>query len=268
MPDILRREFAPISAVAWQELDSQAADVIRKVLAGRKIADFNGPHGWELGAVNLGRLKIASGKKAGDVPWGVREVQPLIETRLAFTLKQQEIDDVTRGAADADIDALLDAAAKAARFEDEAIFNGFAAGGIDGIAKSAKVSAPKLPKDTNALPKAAAEVVKKMAAAGVGGPYAMVLNPDLYFDLMHETGQGYPPRRALEDILGGEILKSPVLNGGVIVSTRGGDFELTVGKDFSIGYASHNRDEVEFFLTESFTFRVLDPNAAAVLKTA
>ena len=32
----------------------------------------------------------------------------------------------------------------------------------------------------------------------------------------------------------------PAVNGAVVLSTRGGDFELTVGRDLSIGYASHD----------------------------
>jgi hypothetical protein len=37
-----------------------------------------------------------------------------------------------------------------------------------------------------------------------------------------------------------------------------------LGQDFSVGYASHDRDKVELYLTESFTFRVLEPAAAVV----
>jgi uncharacterized linocin/CFP29 family protein len=54
----------------------------------------------------------------------------------------------------------------------------------------------------------------------------------------------------------------------VLLSTRGGDYELTVGQDLSIGYASHDRTDVELFLTESFTFRVLEEKAAVFLKRA
>jgi len=57
-----------------------------------------------------------------------------------------------------------------------------------------------------------------------------------------------------------------VLDGGVLLSTRGGDFELTVGADCAIGYAGHDRDNVELYITASFTFRVLEPKAAVPLK--
>jgi len=51
-----------------------------------------------------------------------------------------------------------------------------------------------------------------------------------------------------------------------VLSMRGGDFELTVGQDLSIGYASHDRTTVELYLTESFTFRVLEDKASIYLK--
>jgi uncharacterized linocin/CFP29 family protein len=49
------------------------------------------------------------------------------------------------------------------------------------------------------------------------------------------------------------------------MSTRGGDFELDIGQDFSIGYLSHSAKTVELYLQETFTFRVLTTEAAVAL---
>ena len=38
------------------------------------------------------------------------------------------------------------------------------------------------------------------------------------------------------------------------------DLELTIGQDLSIGYQYNDNKKVRFFITESFTFRVLDPS--------
>jgi uncharacterized linocin/CFP29 family protein len=46
---------------------------------------------------------------------------------------------------------------------------------------------------------------------------------------------------------------------------RGGDFELSVGQDFSIGYLDHTATTVSLYLQESMTFRVLSPEAAVPL---
>ena len=49
------------------------------------------------------------------------------------------------------------------------------------------------------------------------------------------------------------------------VTTRGGDFELTIGQDISIGYLSHSETTVDLYLQETFTFRLLTTEAAVVL---
>jgi uncharacterized linocin/CFP29 family protein len=53
--------------------------------------------------------------------------------------------------------------------------------------------------------------------------------------------------------------------GAAVLSQRGGAFELIVGQAVSIGYLEHSRSSVELFLQESFTFRVLTPEAAVPL---
>jgi uncharacterized linocin/CFP29 family protein len=80
---------------------------------------------------------------------------------------------------------------------------------------------------------------------------------------------GYPPHRIVRNLLGdGRITWSPILDGGVLMSARGGDFQLIVGQDIAIGYAGHDRDKVELYFTESFTFRVIEPAAAIELKAS
>jgi uncharacterized linocin/CFP29 family protein len=52
----------------------------------------------------------------------------------------------------------------------------------------------------------------------------------------------------------------------VVLSTRGGDFELTVGQDATIGYLEHDAERVLLYLEESFTFQVFTPEAAVHLR--
>ena len=63
----------------------------------------------------------------------------------------------------------------------------------------------------------------------------------------------------------GEIVWAPGIEGGVVVSLRGGDFAFESGQDLSIGYASHDQDVVRLYLQESFTFRLLTTEAAVAL---
>ncbi len=264
MPSILRRENAPVSDQAWAEIDSEAARTLQGNLVGRQVVDFSGPHGWELGAVNLGRLDQT---KQGAVPYGIRAVLPLVEIRIPFSLSQWELDNVTRGAEDADLDPVVEAATKAARFEDEAILAGFKPGKIMGLAQLSENKPLTMPRAVDNLPQTIGKAIQSMIANGVCGPWSLVVPSDTYYELYATGKGGMPTYRILHDLLdGGQILPSAVVKGALLVSQRGGDFELTVGKDYAIGYSSHNADTVEFFLTESFTFNIADPAAAVVLK--
>ncbi len=60
--------------------------------------------------------------------------------------------------------------------------------------------------------------------------------------------------------MGGKVLYSPVADGAFMIPYDHEDLELTIGQDFAIGYESHDSKTVTLFITESFTFRVLDGN--------
>ncbi len=63
----------------------------------------------------------------------------------------------------------------------------------------------------------------------------------------------------------GPIVWAPGVDGAVVLSQRGEDFELTVGQDFAIGYLDHDAERVRLYIEESFTFWLLSPQAAIPL---
>ncbi len=65
-----------------------------------------------------------------------------------------------------------------------------------------------------------------------------------------------------------EVLWAPGITGGFLITTRGGDFELQIGQDLSIGYTSHNERSVTLYLQESFTYRTRTAEAAVALSPA
>ena len=72
----------------------------------------------------------------------------------------------------------------------------------------------------------------------------------------------------LESILGGPVVWAPGIGCGAVLSLRGGDFRFESGQDIAIGYRSHDADSVTLYLEESFSFRVVEPNAVVALQTA
>jgi uncharacterized linocin/CFP29 family protein len=77
--------------------------------------------------------------------------------------------------------------------------------------------------------------------------------------------EGYPLTKQVEAIVDRPMIRAVALEAAVVLSLRGGDYELWIGQDLSIGYAHHDKKDVELYLTESFTFRVLEPGAAVPL---
>lgn len=262
--DLLKREYAPITPEAWKQIDDEAKRVLELNLAGRKLVDFDGPHGWRYAAVNTGRLALRPDGGLG-VPWGLREVVPLIEIRVPFELPMMELDTASRGAA-LDLPAVVSAAEKAAHAEDTVIFNGFKSGGIEGIIPSSPYSAIPIPDDYADYPSAVGDAVETLRRGGINGPYALALGPNCYAGLAQAAEDGHPIRERVEHFLDGPMVLAPKIDGAVLLSHRGGDFQLSVGQDLSIGYAGHDKDKVYLYLTESFAFRVLDRAAAVYLE--
>jgi uncharacterized linocin/CFP29 family protein len=209
---------------------------------------------------------IADEPALREVHVGIRQAQPLIELRTPIPLPIMELDSIARGAPDPDLRAVVSAAERVAHIEDSAIFNGLPAAGIVGIIQASPHHPHKLPPDVTHLPRAILTAAETLRQAGVDGPYALALDAAYTAQVLAASDDGYPlSKRVIEQVLDGPLVRAPAIEGGVLLSVRGGDYELTVGQDLSIGYAAHDRHTVELYLTESFTFRVLEGGAAVRL---
>ena len=266
MTDLLRRDMAPIVDEAWKEIELQSSRILKGNLSGRKLVDFSGPHGWQFAAVNLGRLDVPSEAAADGVAWGLHMVLPLVEVRVPFTLGIWELDDIQRGAKNPDLDALKVAARQVAIFEETALYRGFGAAGMQGLLEASSHAPVPLSPDRNSFTESVELALLAIQEAEISGPYALVLGTEPYKWLMAGDPNAYPLRERIKAMVSGGIHWSPVLEGGAVLSRRGGDFEMTVGQDLTIGYKLHNAREVELYFTESFAFRVLEPAAAVELK--
>lgn len=262
MNDILRRELAPMSADVWEIVDGEVREALTVLLSARRVVDFAGPHGYTKAAVSTGRL--VNLQQGEGITYATRAVIPMTELRVDFRLSLEELDNHHRNALDVDLSAARDAAHLLARFEDTFVYEGLATSGVAGII-------PSIPHETVPLGSSAAEFVSSVAhatqllvAAGVSGPYALVLSPDNYRTLVSDVS-AYPPRQRLTKLIEGPVVQSQSLTGGLLVSMRGGDFLLDVGQDVSIGYAKHTTEHVDLFILETMAFRVIDDQAAVRL---
>ena len=261
----LLREHAPITEENWERIDDEARDRLKPALAARKLVDFTGPLGWQHSATNLGRIASIDAPFEG-ISAAQRRVLPLVELRAPFAVTRAELADADRGAADIDFDALDQAAHRLAAAENAAVFHGFEASGIEGIAQASTHEPIPLGSDCSQYPRHVTKALNLLLSAGVDGPYGMALGPAAFERVLESTEGGWLLLDHLRKILdGGPLVWAPGVEGAVVMSTRGGDFLFESGEDLSVGYFSHDAEAVTLYLEESFSFRVASPEAAVAL---
>jgi uncharacterized linocin/CFP29 family protein len=263
----LHRKLAPISEQAWEQIEEEASRTLKRHLAARRVVDVVGPKGIDYSAVGTGHLRQIEAPGEG-IQAAQREVRALVELRVPFELSRKSLDDVERGAKDPDLQALKDAARQLAFAEDRAVFEGYAPAGIEGIRQSTSNHVLPLPAEVDDYPTAVAQAVSQLRLAGVNGPYKLLLGEKPYTAISGATDEGYPVLRDIQHLVDGDIIWAPAIKGGLLLSTRGGDYELHVGQDISIGYLSHTDDTVRLYLQETFTFLPLTSEASVVLGSA
>ena len=177
------------------------------------------------------------------------------------------MDDVERGAQDSDWQPVKDAAKMIGFAEDRAVFEGYPAAGIAGVRQSSSNLALTLPAEARDYPNVVSQAVSSLRLAGVGGPFSLLLSADAYTMVSETSDHGYPIREHLARVIDGEIVWAPAIDGAFLLSARGGDFELRLGQDLSIGYLSHDADTVQLYFTESLTFLVYTAEASVALGT-
>ncbi|MGA3249357.1 MAG: family 1 encapsulin nanocompartment shell protein [Paraburkholderia sp.] len=260
----LHRELAPISAAAWAQIEEEVARTFKRSVAGRRVVDLQGPGGASLSAVGTGHQSAITPPQAG-ISARQREVKALVELRVPFELKREDIDDVERGAEDSDWQPAKDAAQQLAYAEDRAIFDGYKAANIVGIREGSSNPKLSLPAEVSGYPAVIAKALEQLRLAGVDGPYSVLLGADAYTAVSEASDQGYPVLAHLKRLVNGEIIWAPAIDGGSVLSTRGGDFDLHIGQDLSIGYLSHTDQVVRLYLQETLTFLLLTSEASVAV---
>jgi uncharacterized linocin/CFP29 family protein len=262
----LHRELAPASEAAWAQIEEEVARTFKRYIAGRRAVDVKGPAGTGLSAVGTGHLRSIGGSREG-VQARQREVNALVELRVPFELSRTDIDDVERGANDSDWQPAKDAAKRIAFAEDGAIFEGYAEAGIVGLREGTSNPKMALPSDVRQYPDVIAQGLSQLRLVGVNGPYCVLLGAEAYTALAETSDHGYPVLEHVKRLVDEKIVWAPAIEGAFVITTRGGDFELHVGQDLSIGYLSHTETAVRLYLQETFTFLLLTSEASVALSS-
>ncbi len=260
----LYRGLAPITEVAWAEIELEAARTFKRHIAGRRVVDVSEPGGPATAAVSTGHLLDLTSPGDGVVAH-LRASKPLVRLRVPFTVARTDIDDVERGSQDSDWDPVKDAAKKLAFVEDRAIFEGYEAASVEGIRKTSSNPALALPADAREIPDVISQALSALRLAGVDGPYSVLLSAEVYTKVSETSDHGYPIREHLNRLVDGDIIWAPAIDGAFVLSTRGGDFDLQLGTDVSIGYLDHDADTIRLYLQETLTFLCYTAEASVAL---
>ena len=261
----LHRELAPISDAAWAQIEEEASRTVKRHLAARRVVDVEGPKGVDLSAVGTGHQRQI--QTPGDgIEAAQREAKALVELRVPFELAREAIDDVERGANDSDWSPLKEAARKIAFAEDRAVFDGYAAAGIQGIRQGSSNPVLTLP-------------FQRQGLSGCGRAGGESIAPGrCQWTLRALAGHGAVHRDRRSDATTG--IRSCNISSVSWTERSFGRrpsreascsrpvaaiFELTIGQDISIGYLSHSETTVRLYFQETFTFRLLTTEAAVVL---
>ena len=259
----LLRDVAPLPEAAWTAIEDEARARLVTYLAARKLVDFEGPHGWTHSATNLGHVRSIAGPADG-IRAMQREVLPLVELRVPFSVSRTTVEDAGRGAERLDLDELDAAVRTLGEAENALVFHGYSFAGITTESSHDPVA---LPSNLETYPTTVAMAVNILRISGIDGPYGLAIGPAGFTAIIESTERGgLLLLDHLRQILDGPVVWAPGVEGAVVLSLRGGDFVLDCGEDLSIGYLAHDADSVQLDLEESISFHVVEPDAAVTLQ--
>jgi uncharacterized linocin/CFP29 family protein len=257
--DYLGRKDAPLSAEVWKLLDATMIEAAKSQLAGRRLISIEGPFGFGLKVVSLSDGEIAEGITTS----------PVIPVNLVTTTFFLNKRDLAASGKDPilDLDPVASAAIACARKEDGIIFSGILdTPGLLGAEGSSSLALTKWDKVGTASDQVISAVTK-LDDAGFHGPYCMGLAPTQYNLLLRRYPQGDGTELDhIRTILGGDVVKAPVLKKGGVLLASGRQFcSLVIGQDMSIGFNGPAGDAYEFSISESLALLIRAPESICVL---
>lgn len=263
----LRRSAAPLSQKVWKEIDDIALSMFKQTVVTRRIVDFDGPRGWNHVATQLGTFKSAPAPKiAGKVRLSVPDVMLLTELRADFMVSWADIDAFERVGPALESKSIEEAARDTALTEDALVLYG--SGGMPGLLgwkETPRVNMSNWSQPGRLVADLLA-AVEKLDTLAVKGPYEAVLSPHHYYSYLRQTGEGgvYPAAKQLGIVIE-KVHSSSAVEGAALFSTRGSDFMITVGGDFTVGYRAHDDKSVHLFAVETIAAQMLTPEAVCVI---
>jgi len=263
--DTLNRANAPFPAQLWQEIDKAASAAARDRLTGRRFLDLEGPFGVGLTAIEVGNDDYCRQPGPDEAGAVMSRAIPLPMIRKSFRLSIRRVAAHTQNRQPLDLSPAQNAAEAVADREEEMIYQGQPAFGLQGLLtidgrqqiEGSDWSAPE-----RALQDVLAATAR-LDEGGYRGPYALALSPILYNNLFRlYPGSDVLALEHLRRLCTSGIYKAAI-DGGVLVDTRVG--VLILGQDLGAGYASQDGVHYHLYVSESVVLRVDEPKAICAI---
>lgn len=253
----LNKNIAPISDKSWEVINSRAKEVISSVLSARKALPIKNI--GEKKGINTGRISV--NEKSG-IKYGVYQINPLVETRINFTLNRWELDNIERGVLDVDLSSLEKAVLEAAKFEEEAIYNGLPE--IKGLLDSSIHEPIPLGNTALGILSSISTGITLLKNSYAPGVLDFIVDYDTWIKI--NSSSEFPIGKRVKDLIKGEVILSKFISSPILIPHKNENFEICVSQDFAIGYQGHTDKEVTLFITEDFTYRTLDEALVVIFK--
>lgn len=277
--EFLDRESAPLSEEQWAALDQAVTEAATRALVGRRFIHLFGPLGAGVQTVGLDKFDGAHMgvvDLTGDTECGtIRSTQvkhialPIIHKD--FLLLWRDIATGRQLGLPLDLAPASSAASFTARKEDDLIFNGDAALGLEGLLNVQGRAVLPLG-DWTRVGSAFSDVsasIERLVSLGYYGPYALVAPPVLYARMhgVHER-TGVLEIRNVEELTTAGVFRSPVVpeNRALVVSTGAQNLDLAVAQDMVVGYLGPEKMNHVLRVLEILALRIKRPQAIVTLE--
>jgi len=260
----LNRETSPIAAAVWTQIDGVFTPLLSQRLKLRSLVGFT-PVPFETDAVATGNLKTIISSE--ELTLSVRKPIPMVEIRYDFDLPKSIVEAFKRDKPDFDDSVFKKVSNRFSAVENSLILDGVIEADIEGILNNI----PRKPihaKHTKGLIDAVASMIAAFGAEFVEGPYKLVLSTATLIKMVAESEGGVSVKSRLETLIGPNffVVCENIGDDKILaLSQRGGDFILYNGLDVSIGFAEEKEESYTLFISESCTFRIINPEAAVLI---
>lgn len=277
--DYLDRDSAPLNDADWKKMDTAVVTAARDALIGRRILSLLGPLGpgaytvpYSVYKTKLTAAVDLTGESDTDsIEATSRKSSQLPLIYADFKLSWRDIETDSRAGLPVDVSAAAIAAASVAAQEDDLIFNGNKALGLEGLFNAVGRQTIKISKwDEAGL--GLADVVKAvnaLASTGHYGPYALLLSPALYGKLIRVyANTGLLEIDQIKALISGGIYYSNAIKNekAVLIETGAQNIALAIGQDFTIGYLGSEKMNHLFRVLETATLVIRRPQAICTLE--